>query len=535
MSLLLNALKKAEEGEQKPQDSGEATAAASESAAETSAPAAEAAAPAGVPPVAAEPAATEPAAAPVDFDSIVEEEAPAAGAADEDEKKKLVEAARVFGAGEDEGDEPGAIGGLFSSKLVLSLLGVVVVGGGGYFVLATGVLGIDLRSIEVMIGLDDPAVQVAQQATEQVVELQVADDVVLLPVPKVDVQSEVDFAALRLPSASQSARGSANYIRQVAFLTGFDVNKERTRSVDEQRELLLDLEIDADGGSANLDTEAEVAAEGEDPRSQFEVQTAEASREAKLALDAETLSDQNQSLEIAMRQNGELVQQPEESSEATADVAQPETPSGAKVTQSTPMEVKPSKEGLERASMIAQARSLYQQGNYLQAEAVYRSVLLQSPRNLDALRGVAQIEIVTGRYRAAVSTYLDLLNYYPNDPVAVAELTNLRTDKGNFYEIEQALKGMLGKRVEADSRLYFSLGNLYAQNGRLLKAQQAYFDAFSRETGNPDYAYNLAVVLDYLNKPELALLYYREALGLAKGVLVGFNRAEVEARIKDLN
>jgi uncharacterized protein HemY len=58
--------------------------------------------------------------------------------------------------------------------------------------------------------------------------------------------------------------------------------------------------------------------------------------------------------------------------------------------------------------------------------------------------------------------------------------------------------------------LNFALGNLYAQQGRWNDAQQAYFRAYAGDGDNPDYPlFNLAVSLEQLRQPKLALQYYQ--------------------------
>jgi uncharacterized protein HemY len=79
---------------------------------------------------------------------------------------------------------------------------------------------------------------------------------------------------------------------------------------------------------------------------------------------------------------------------------------------------------------------------------------------------------------------------------------------------ESRLKQLIAR--EPTSFLYFTLGNLYAEQNRWSQAQQAYFQAFTLEPGNPDYAYNLAVGLEHLNQPRPALTYYRQAVQLAQ-------------------
>jgi tetratricopeptide (TPR) repeat protein len=64
--------------------------------------------------------------------------------------------------------------------------------------------------------------------------------------------------------------------------------------------------------------------------------------------------------------------------------------------------------------------------------------------------------------------------------------------------------------------LQFTLGNQLAQQGRWAEAQQAFFKAFAANPDNADFAYNLAVSLDHLRQPRLALEYYQRALKLAQ-------------------
>src|SRR5258705_6669180 len=83
--------------------------------------------------------------------------------------------------------------------------------------------------------------------------------------------------------------------------------------------------------------------------------------------------------------------------------------------------------------------------------------------------------------------------------------------------------------------LYFTLGNLYADQGHWSQAQQAYFQAYHLDAGNPDYAYNLAVALEHLGQQKLALGFYRQALQLATGRgRSNFNLAQAQARISQL-
>jgi uncharacterized protein HemY len=98
---------------------------------------------------------------------------------------------------------------------------------------------------------------------------------------------------------------------------------------------------------------------------------------------------------------------------------------------------------------------------------------------------------------------------------------------------ESRLKNVIASQPDA-SFLNFTLGNQYAAQARWSEAQAAYFRAFTTDPENPDFAYNLAVSLDQLRQPQLALEYYRKALAASASRPGAFQRGQVEARIREL-
>ena len=100
--------------------------------------------------------------------------------------------------------------------------------------------------------------------------------------------------------------------------------------------------------------------------------------------------------------------------------------------------------------------------------------------------------------------------------------------------LEIELKTLIGRNPDA-APLHFALGNLYASGLRWTEAQQAYFEAFRIDEVNPDYLFNLAVSLDQLRQPRLALDYYRKAEAVAATRGGGqFDRSTVTRRIREL-
>jgi Tfp pilus assembly protein PilF len=182
--------------------------------------------------------------------------------------------------------------------------------------------------------------------------------------------------------------------------------------------------------------------------------------------------------------------------------------------------------GLERAWQALTS------GNLAQAREEYLRVLAANPLDRDALLGLATIDARNQDYESAEARYFKVLELDPRDPYAQAGLIALR-GQTDPVQSESRLKNLLAQQPEA-TFLNFALGNQYALQGRWQDAQSAYFKAYSTDPDHADYAYNLAVSLDQLHQPKLALEYYQRALVLAGKRAVSFNSAQVEARIREL-
>ena len=181
---------------------------------------------------------------------------------------------------------------------------------------------------------------------------------------------------------------------------------------------------------------------------------------------------------------------------------------------------------------ITRAYAAYIANRYSDAETAYKEVLTKMPENRDALLGLAAIAVKNGNHELAYNHYLHLLDLNPSDSVALTALVNLSV-KSDPVKSESTIKLLLNKDPEA-AYLYFTLGNIYASQLRWAEAQQAFFNAYSLESGNPDHALNLAVSLDHIGQYKTALEYYNVALGLADLGEPGFNTISVVSRIQAL-
>ena len=166
------------------------------------------------------------------------------------------------------------------------------------------------------------------------------------------------------------------------------------------------------------------------------------------------------------------------------------------------------------------------------ARGAYDRLLRSDPRNTDALLGLAAVAMLEGKSDEAVRRYLQVLDLEPRNAAAQSGLIGL-LGRADPSAAESRLKQLIAR--EPSAFLYFTLGNLYADQSRWAQAQQAYFQAHHLEPGNPDYVYNLAVGLEHLSQPKLALGYYRRAVQLAGAAgRAHFNVALAQDRISKL-
>jgi Flp pilus assembly protein TadD len=182
---------------------------------------------------------------------------------------------------------------------------------------------------------------------------------------------------------------------------------------------------------------------------------------------------------------------------------------------------------------ITRAYAAYIANRYTDAETAYKEALAEMPDNRDALLGLAAIAMKNGDHELAYNHYLHLLDLNPSDSVALTALVNLSA-KSDPVKSESTIKLLLKKDPEA-AYLYFTLGNIYASQLLWAEAQQAFFNAHRLESGNPDYALNLAVSLDHIGQYKTALEFYNVALGLADLDVPSFNTTSIISRIQALS
>ena len=180
--------------------------------------------------------------------------------------------------------------------------------------------------------------------------------------------------------------------------------------------------------------------------------------------------------------------------------------------------------------LLRDAYLAYRNGRLDEAQQLYLAMFKKDARNTDVLLGLAAIALQQEENQIAAQYYSRVLILDPRNAWANAGMSALNPDDdGN----ESRLKILLREQGNS-AALHFALGNLYAEQSRWGEAQQAYFNAYTLESGNAGFAFNLAVSLDHLGQKNLAARHYQSALQLDQSNIAGFDHAQISQHIEEL-
>lgn len=195
-----------------------------------------------------------------------------------------------------------------------------------------------------------------------------------------------------------------------------------------------------------------------------------------------------------------------------------------------PIKIKKHSASKNNSRTLLQAYQAYTRGDYQTARTLYEKLLTRLPRNRDARLGLAAIALKKGDNNRAKYHYRQILELNPMDPAARTALAGL-DNAGDIDRDASEIKHWL-QTNRNDAAMQFVLGNRYALAEQWSKAQQAYFQAYENSPENADYAFNLAISLEQLNKPDLAIKYYHIARQNASINQANFNTDILNRRIK---
>ena len=122
---------------------------------------------------------------------------------------------------------------------------------------------------------------------------------------------------------------------------------------------------------------------------------------------------------------------------------------------------------------VSERAAVFDSSYYTKAQNAYAHVLKLDPDNLDALRGVGNIDYDQRKYDEAIAAYEHYLGKKPDDP-------DVRTDLGTMYlstgNADQAVV-QYGKVLESHPDLFeanFNIGVAYAQMNNVAQARTAF-------------------------------------------------------------
>ena len=177
-------------------------------------------------------------------------------------------------------------------------------------------------------------------------------------------------------------------------------------------------------------------------------------------------------------------------------------------SQSASIQVSKSQSPPAVSPVLMNAYNAYLAGNNQEAQSLYKRVLQRDTRNVDALLGMGAIAEREGRVDDALGWYQKVLEIDPKNATAQSAYAAnvLQDDQTSALK----LKSMLAENPN-DANAHANLGAYYAGQSQWAEAQQSYFEAY-RLNATAENAFNLAVSLDQMGKPALALPYYQQAL-----------------------
>lgn len=181
---------------------------------------------------------------------------------------------------------------------------------------------------------------------------------------------------------------------------------------------------------------------------------------------------------------------------------------------------------------LTTAYNAYRNNDVDRAKTLYTRILQKNHRNIDALNALGSIAEQSGNKERAQVFFEQVLKLDGNQVFAKQALIRLQRTPNSSHQ-ESHYKSLINKYPD-NAATYANLANAYSAQQQWLKAQKAYFKAIEIDSHNPDYHFNLAISLDHLSKPKIALRYYKKALQLSTNHKPMFSISALQLRIQQL-
>lgn len=166
---------------------------------------------------------------------------------------------------------------------------------------------------------------------------------------------------------------------------------------------------------------------------------------------------------------------------------------------------------LQQAFDLAVRR--HQAGQLLQAEKLYRHVLIHHPKHAGALHYLGVIAHQVGRNDMAVDFIRQAIDLQPRDADAYSNLGNALKDNGQLDAAIAAYRQAIALRPDY-AEAHSNLGNALVTKGRFDEAIAACHRALALKRQFPEAWFNLGNALRRSDKLEEAIAAYRHAVAL---------------------
>ncbi len=167
------------------------------------------------------------------------------------------------------------------------------------------------------------------------------------------------------------------------------------------------------------------------------------------------------------------------------------------------------------------------QGAYGEALTAYRGFLAREPANIDGWLGSAAALQALGQHAEAERQIRHALTLDPAHPAARAALT--ATQAARTQRTKAAEQVPTNPAAQA-----LAAGSDAASAGQWQAAQEHFAAASAADPSNPDAAFNLAISQEHLGAKQEAIQAYRRAAALSAQRAGGFDRRELESRLRQL-
>jgi len=204
----------------------------------------------------------------------------------------------------------------------------------------------------------------------------------------------------------------------------------------------------------------------------------------------------------------------------------------AKPSASTGIKIKKRIISVGVFTQIDAAYKAMQLGKLAQAKSIYLKVLKSRPNQVDALLGLANIEVHEGSKQNAITLYEKVLAKEQTNVVAQLGLLRIYSNKTPLAK-QQILEELSSKHPKNISVLK-ALGQSLSAQSKWAKAQEIYFKGYSLQPNSVFFTYNLAVSLDQLGKGSAASSYYEKAINLNKNASDPVDITAIENRLQEL-